>query len=535
MAAILSTSQIRQLEQSLKHLSLMHRAAHEIAQWLCKHTFKQRSILFLIGPGNNGVDAFLAALLLAKLCPDLSIHVSLIFDNAHVPNIIKENLKQNPQAHNLFIHTVSSISDYAAIVSSTQNGDKTSANISKTKQHDSEKYKIQPDWIVDGLFGIGLSRPISGLYAHVIQSASNQKRYGSRILAVDIPSGLDADQGNIVANPHSTPSILAADYTLTFIAHKPGLYMGSGRDVAGQVILADLDLPKNHLPPPYALLNEPDLFQAALPQRYHASNKGSYGTLGIIGGSKGMLGAPLLCGRAALFCGTGKVAIGFAEQPAPLVDFNYPELMLADVETLFSSHFLKKIQVLLLGPGLGMSAEKWLAHALTQPTPCLLDADALNQLATSDALQQSIAIRKANNYRTILTPHPLEAARLLKCTIEDIQNARIAAAEKLAHQFGATVILKGSGTVIYEIQHTPVINPTGSGALATAGTGDVLAGILAALIAQGMDNYLAACAGVWLHGMAADDLVRENQGPIGLNASALPQAVRRRLNTLIAY
>ena len=505
MQTLFSIAQIRQIEHAapLPPTELMQRAAQAVTQWLQQRLHAGQSVLFLAGPGNNGGDALLAATLLAKVCPTIFIQVWLA---AHPEKLPYEAAyayaaAQQQQSSHLQINI---LADNAGVP--------TCSNV--------------PDWIVDGLFGIGLTRAIEGRDAQLLEYAQQQANQGAKILALDVPSGLNADSGHAVNGLMANSAILHADHTLTMIGLKPGFYMVGGRDYTGEIHLNDLGIPAYCLPQPCAILNELALFQAALPCRYHRHHKGSHGSLAIIGGRAGMVGAPLLCARTALFGGAGKVQVGLLHQTNLDVDILYPELML----TLANALRLEDYQTLLLGPGMGSIGTEWIASALEQVAPCVLDADALNQIAASPLLRQSLAARGSQNKVTILTPHPLEAARLLACSVDAVQKARVDVAAKMAQQFKATIVLKGSGTVIAAEGEQIVINPTGNGALASAGTGDVLAGLIAALLVQGMPSYLAACAGVWLHGQAADDLVADGQGPVGLNASALAAAIRQRLN-----
>ena len=506
MQPLFSVAQIRQIEQTspLPPAELMQRAAHAVKQWLQQRLHAGQSALFLAGPGNNGGDALLAAALLATACPTIFVEVWLAANPKKLPYEAAGAYAtvQQQQAPHLQIKV---LADNAQAPTCTK----------------------VPDWIVDGLFGIGLTRAIEGRDAQLLQYAQQQAHQGAKILALDVPSGLNVDSGYVVDSKEGKRTILPADHTLTMIGLKPGFYMVDGRDYTGEIHLNDLDIPAHCLPKPCAVLNELALFQAALPRRYHRSHKGSHGALAIIGGGVGMIGAPLLSARAALFGGAGKVKVGLLQQANLGVDILYPELMI----TLAAALRLEDYQTLLLGPGMGSLGVEWIAAALEQAVPCVLDADALNQIAASPLLRQSLTTRGSQNRATILTPHPLEAARLLACSVDVVQHARLDAAAKLARQFKATIVLKGSGTVIAAEDEQIVINPTGNGALASAGTGDVLAGLIAALVVQGMPTYLAACAGVWLHGQAADDLVAQGQGPVGLNASALAAVIRQQLNS----
>ncbi len=505
MQPLFSVAQIRQIEHTspLPPAELMQRAAHAVKQWLQQRLHAEQRVLFLAGPGNNGGDALLAAALLAKACPTIFIEVWLAAHPKELPYeaaCAYATAQQQQQASHLKINV---LADNAQVPTCSK----------------------VPDWIVDGLFGIGLTRAIEGRDAQLLAYAQQQAHQGAKVLALDVPSGLNADSGHVVGSEVKS-TILPADHTLTMIGLKPGFYMVDGRDYTGEIHLNDLEIPTHCLPTPCAVLNAPALFQAMLPRRYHRSHKGSHGSLAIIGGGVGMVGAPLLSARAALLSGAGKVKVGLLHQANLSVDTLYPELML----TLASALRFEDDQTLLLGPGMGNLGAELIAVALEQAAPCVLDADALNQIATSPLLRQGLTARGSQNRVTILTPHPLEAARLLACSVDAVQKARLGTATKLAQQFKATIVLKGSGTFIAAEGEQRVVNPTGNGALASAGTGDVLAGLIAALVVQGMPAYLAVCAGVWLHGQAADDLVALGQGPVGLNAGALAAAIRQRLN-----
>jgi hydroxyethylthiazole kinase-like uncharacterized protein yjeF len=264
-----------------------------------------------------------------------------------------------------------------------------------------------------------------------------------------------------------------------------------------------------------------------LQRRRQNSHKGSFGDVGILGGAPGMAGAVVLAARAAAMSGAGRVYAGFIAEP-PAFDPVHPEIMCRRAAELDLAH-----AALVAGPGLGVSADAHalLAGALASSAPLVLDADALNMIAADDGLRQSLAGRAG---ATLMTPHPLEAARLLACGAADIQADRLQAARRLAAAFNAMVVLKGSGSVIARPDGMAVINPTGNPGLASAGTGDVLAGLCGALLAQHWTPWQAALGAVWLHGAAADLLVDQGIGPTGLVASELASAIRTCLNRLTA-
>ncbi|MBR8329026.1 NAD(P)H-hydrate dehydratase, partial [Burkholderia cenocepacia] len=260
------------------------------------------------------------------------------------------------------------------------------------------------------------------------------------------------------------------------------------------------------------------------------SHKGTYGSLAVLGGDTGMCGAPILAARAALFAGAGKVHVGFLGAGAPPYDPPFPELMLHPADTLD----LGTMTAIAAGCGLGTreAAATLVRDVLALDIATLLDADALNLVATHADLAAAVATRGARGNPCVLTPHPLEAARLLGGDTASVQRDRIAAAQALAARYAAIVVLKGSGTVIAAPDGRVTINPTGNAALATGGTGDVLGGLIGALLAQRVAPYEAALAGVYLHGLAADTLTANGTGPAGLTAGELAPMVRTLINRL---
>lgn len=375
--------------------------------------------------------------------------------------------------------------------------------------------------VVDGLFGLGLTRPIDGDHAAWIERIN---RFAGPVLALDVPSGLDADTGRVLGHA------VCATHTLSFIAAKPGLYTLDGPDHCGEVAIDTLGLP---LPDSAgALLSRADFTEFLVP-RPQNSHKGSFGSLAVIGGASGMSGAALLAGRAALKLGAGRVFTGLLEPLA--VDPQQPELMLRTPQDA-----LQHATAAVIGPGLGQDgAALEILRRVTGASalhpfgsfPLLLDADALNLLAAHPVLAHAVARRTAP---TLLTPHPAEAARLLAITVAEVQADRVATALQLAQRFNAHVALKGCGTILAHPDGRWRINTTGNPGLASAGTGDVLAGMTGALLAQGWPANAALACAVHLHGAAADAAIADNVGPTGLTASELIPAARHLLNRWIA-
>lgn len=374
---------------------------------------------------------------------------------------------------------------------------------------------------VDGIFGIGLSRPVVGVAGDWIDWLN---ALHCPVLALDVPSGLNADTGAIMGR------CVRATHTVTFIAAKPGLYTLAGRDHAGEIHIATLGIDASEEAAGEGRLISRKDFESALRPRRHDSHKGSNGNAAIIGGAPGMAGAALLASRAALHLGAGRVYAGMLD-PLP-VDYGQPELMVRAADDAIANAEGKNAAIG-IGPGLGQSeaALAALRLAIHRDTPLVLDADALNLLAVQPVLAARISRRPVV---TALTPHPTEAARLLECSTEEIQADRIAAARKLAQRFNAAVVLKGSGSVVAAPDGSWYVNGNGNPGLATAGTGDVLLGIVSAFIAQGNDPTTALLAAVHLHGAAADALVAADCGPVGLTAGELIMTARRLWNDWIA-
>jgi len=444
-------------------------------------------VLVLAGPGNNGGDAFEVAANLAEAGVNATV--------LHLPG------EGNDDAS----------SETAAAYERARSGSVGWLDM------------LPPDgeWalVVDGLFGIGLTRALTGEYREVVTGLDGLR---CPILALDVPSGLGADTGAVIG-----PDGIAvrATHTITFVADKPGLHTADGRDHAGLVRVDTLGIDAASTPAS-AAMNGLHVFAHCFAARRQNSHKGSFGDVAVIGGAHGMAGAPVLAARGALYAGAGRVYVAALNTP-PGYDSSQPEIMFraADDLDLFG-------RTLVLGPGMGDSVDamRLVAKALDSDCPLVLDADALNLIGASPDLQARLAQRSAPS---VLTPHPLEAARMLGMTVSVVQADRLASARELAQRMHAVVILKGSGTVIAGPDGAVLINPTGNAGLATAGSGDVLAGICGALLAQGWPGKEAAAAAAWLHGAAADALVEDGVGPIGLTAGELPAAVRKVLNAQV--
>jgi hydroxyethylthiazole kinase-like uncharacterized protein yjeF len=358
----------------------------------------------------------------------------------------------------------------------------------------------QWDFALDALLGIGASRAPEGR----MKAWGALLGAGARaVLAIDVPSGLDADTGQGEA--------VRAAHTLSLLTLKPGLFTGIGRDACGQVWWHDLGVDRDGIAEPTAWLSGPPPASA----RPHASHKGSHGDAAVIGGAAGMGGAALLAATAALHGGAGRVFVALLDRSAMAVDAQQPELMFRAHDTLDLA-----AMAVACGCGGGDAVGAVLPRAMDEARALVLDADALNAIAGDAQLRARLQARGRDGRPTVLTPHPLEAARLLTSTTAQVQADRMAAARALVREFGATCVLKGSGSVIAAPGIVPRINATGNARLATAGTGDVLAGMIAARLAGGMAAFDAACAAVYAHGAAADRWA----GAVPLTALGLARA-----------
>lgn len=358
------------------------------------------------------------------------------------------------------------------------------------------------DLIVDALLGTGLARPVTGEFSAAIDAVNAA---GRPVVAVDIPSGLDGSTG------YPAGAAVKADLTVTFVGRKLGLYLGDGPDYTGQLHFADLGVPPEVVDraglggkAPLRLFTTVEL-PHLLPRRAATAHKGRFGHVLVIGGNTGMSGAVRLAGEAALRSGAGLVSVATRPPHAALLPLVRPELMCHGVGAPDElAPLLARATVVALGPGLGQDdwARGLLAAVLATPLPLVLDADALNLLAGS-------GVRRAN---WILTPHPGEAGRLLGSSSSDVQRDRPAALKALLEQYGGTVVLKGSGTLVGEAGQKPWLVASGNPGMATAGMGDVLTGVIAGLVAQaGTPGADIAAAAAFVHGAAGDAAARAGQ------------------------
>jgi hydroxyethylthiazole kinase-like uncharacterized protein yjeF len=430
------------------------------------------------GPGNNGGDGLVAARHLRAA--GLDVRVTLTGDAAALP---PDAARACREAHQ------------AGVPISAQAPD------------------IEAGLSIDALLGLGARRAPEGAIASAIACMNAS---AAPVLAVDIPSGLQPDTGTWLGD-----RVVRATHTLALLTLKPGCFTAQGRDASGRVWFDALDGDAGA--PTAWLAGPPGDAPRAL-----ASHKGSHGDVVVVGGAAGMVGAAWLAARAALAAGAGRVYASPLDASASLFDPLRPELMGRASAWLWPPEALVPC-TLVCGCGGGSAVRDVLPPLLAHAGRLLLDADALNTIASDPMLQDLLYRRGRRDGPTLLTPHPLEAARLLQTTAADVQRDRIGAAKDLAARFGCAVLLKGSGTVVAAPGRTPSINPTGNAALAGPGTGDVLAGWAGGLWAQTPTANAAdiAAAAAWQHGRAADLWPAAAHGA-PLRASDLVEALARR-------
>jgi len=480
------TEDIRRIEAAAGSVTptLMARAGRAAAELALRLLPEQgKDVLILAGPGNNAGDAYEVAVHLKAAY----LRVALVSpaDPAKLPQDAAEALRKWQAAGGEVLRDVPADRHWSLVV--------------------------------DGLFGLGLSRAPDGRYAQLIDLANAQR---CPVLALDIPSGLGSDTGRALGQA------IRATHTISFVALKPGLLTLDGPDHCGAISVADLGLDVRALHAPSGWVAEPATMAWVLKPRLREFHKGQAGSLAILGGTAGMVGAALLAGRAALKLGAGRVTVGLLDHAAPDVDPVAPELMLRHPDDTLGQN----LDVVVVGPGLGQSerAETLVGAAIASDMPCVLDADALNILADNADLRAACARRHAD---TLITPHPGEAARLLEMSTQAVQADRLAAARALAERFAAHTVLKGNGSVLVARDRHWFVNTSGNPGMASAGMGDTLAGFLGALLAQRYSGEASLVLGVHLHGAAADALVAQGIGPVGLTAGELIEPARRLWNS----
>ena len=455
--------------------ALMRRAGEAVARLALALAPHARCIWVAAGPGNNGGDGLEAAVQLALR--GKQVRVTLAAGRARLPADARDALAR-AQAAGITIES-SGPPELGA-----------------------------QDLAIDALLGIGASRAPDAPIAALIDRLNTLP---CTVLAVDVPSGLNIDTGQPLGE-----ACVVAQHTLSLLALKPGLFTAAGRDHGGTVWLDSLGAAVEADTPDAWLAGHDDVARAR-PERRHAQHKGSFGDVAVVGGAPGMTGAALLAARAAHAAGAGRVFVNLLAGESMAHDVLRPELMFRP-DWLAGSPTALAHSTVVCGCGGGEKVRDALPLLLSRVARLVLDADALNAVAADGMLQTLLVARRDAGRATVLTPHPLEAARLLNQATAKVQSDRLAAAAALAQRFGCVVLLKGSGTVVAAPDHAPSINSTGNAALASAGTGDVLAGWLGGSWSQMGEPtrsatpasaptstaFHAAVSAAFTHGAAAD-------------------------------
>jgi ADP-dependent NAD(P)H-hydrate dehydratase / NAD(P)H-hydrate epimerase len=488
MSGLYSVSQVRQLEhmalqQGLTELDLVGRAAKSVFDHIKLQWPDLASAQILLGKGGNAADG----LFLSKLLHEAGIAVTLdaVFPDADL----------SPLAA-----SVLAIAEEEGLV---------------LRSFDPNR-PVEGALLVDALLGIGVSGPLT---EPVLAAVTYLSAADVPVLALDVPTGLNADTGELLG------ATVHAHSTVTFIAPKKGLYTGKAVTCCGDIVLSDLDLPAANLrnmSPAVDVLDHAYL-SSCLPQRSRSANKGDFGHVLVIGGDYGMGGAIRLAAEAALRVGAGLVTVATRPEHVNIVSGSRPELMCHQVQQASDlDRMLNRATVIVLGPGLGKSdwAQAIFERILEAPQPKVMDADALNLLAQFP--------QQCDDW--ILTPHPGEACRLLDVPCSDVQNNRYDALGSLQDRYGGVVLLKGSGTLICSPDHDITLCPAGNPGMASGGMGDILSGMIGGLLAQKLSLLQAANAGVLAHARAADEAVIAGGGERGLLATDLLAHVRGLVN-----
>ncbi|MBQ7059378.1 MAG: NAD(P)H-hydrate dehydratase [Firmicutes bacterium] len=482
-------------ELKVPGILLMEEAARQVALRLQKLCTKEDDILFLCGSGGNGGDGFAAA----RMMKSAGYQVRVFF--AGEKDRLSDDARINYDMLNGYQISVFSIPQASVF----------------------NHLAAESEWVVDALFGTGLDREIQGLHEQIITSVNELHRRGVfKVLSIDIPSGIQGDTGNIMG------CAIEADETVTFCRYKPGLLLYPGRDHAGHISVVDIGIPESIPPLQEAkdfMLEKQDVAWL-LPQRRSRSHKGLYGHLLVAAGSKNMSGAAVLSAASAYKVGTGLVETLVPESIQSVLQNRVPEAISYPYQAQtgedlgFLPELIEKSSAVMLGPGLStqpyaLNLIKRIVELMPREKPLVMDADALNLLSVDEELQQMIAKRGSN---TVLTPHLGEASRLLNLSVKEIMDDPIHAAKELSKQYHSIAVLKDAMTLVCEPGGRMFYNTTGNNGMSTAGSGDVLSGMIGGLLAQGMRMFEAACCGVYLHG-AAGDLAKAEKGAYGMTAT----------------
>jgi NAD(P)H-hydrate epimerase len=476
------TEQVREMdrlaieEQGVPGIDLMRKAGLAVFDTIRKY-YPNEDVTVFCGAGNNAGDGYVVA----KLALEVGFKVTVCY--LTIPDSLRGDAYT---AYQDFIEAGGVATGFSLVT------------------------VINKGIIIDALLGTGLNRDVSGIYAQAITLINES---ANPVVAVDIPSGLNADTGDIMGYA------VKADYTVSFIGLKQGMFTGFAAECCGNIVFDSLSISMDAFKEiEYSARIIP---KPCLPIRQQCTHKGNYGHVLVVGGDNGFSGAIRLAAEAALRVGAGLVSVATRQSHASLINVGRPELMCHGVEDVAELNpLLEKASVVAIGPGLGQEqwGEKMFSQVIESGKPLVMDADALNLLANKDF--------SFDNW--VLTPHPGEAARLLGCSTSEIAQDRFTAVSKIQNQYGGVVALKGAGTLVRTGEET-TISTTGNPGMASGGMGDTLTGMIAGLIAQGMTLESATTSAVYLHGKAAD-LSVQHHGEAGLLASDLMPIIRKMVN-----
>lgn len=447
------------IQAGVSALMLMKRAGFAAFQWAKQEFTQGQRVYVLCGAGNNGGDGFAFAQYahLAGWQVDVGLVVS--------PAQVKSN------------ESVTLLSELASLGV-------------MPKPYD-PAVCARADLVVDALLGIGARSPLS---SYLLATISSVNAFQKPVLALDVPSGLNADTGSHLGDA------IRAQFTMTFLTHKPGLVSADGADYAGEVLVEHLGIPESlyaELRPVSKLLHVAQTEQKLVTRKKN-SHKGEYGQALIVGGDEGMLGSVMLAAQSCAYAGAGIVRVVTRSEYAPMVTVKCPEVMAYGDRNV--TDLIERSTVVAVGFGLSNNAwsnQLW-QQVLLSDKPKVVDAGALRLLAAQPSYRDD----------WILTPHPGEAAALLGISTKEVQSDRLAAVVALQEKFGGVVVLKGNGTLVYDGKEAQICD-FGDGAMSTAGMGDVLAGMITALVAQGLSLSKAAVQGVMLHAKAGEQLAQQ--------------------------
>ena len=493
-------------EANIPGTTLMERAGAGVVTHLLQRygPLKGKKVVVFCGKGNNGGDG----LVIARLVQSKGAHPRVI--------LMAPYKELSKDAKTMYRRLRKNLTPSHILVQPRQ-------EILESLTHDAHI-------LIDGLLGTGLSSCIRDPYATAIKTMNASHTY---TVAVDIPSGLDGETGKILG------TAIQADLTVTFGYPKIGLYVGDAIDQVGHIETVDIGIPDEYVEDvnPLNHLITQELIRPLIPLRRTSAHKGTFGHAGIVAGSPGKTGAPALAALGALRVGTGLITVGTPKTVAPLVESKLleimtmalpetPEHLLGYESSSALLGFCQDKAALAFGPGLGISSSttKLLAHLLPQlDAPCVLDADALNNLASH------LDVFPRMKHPPVLTPHPGEMARLVQnASSQSINEDRIGVARAFATTHHVILVLKGANTVIADPHGHVAICPTGNPGMASAGMGDVLTGMIAGFLAQGLSSWNAARTGTYLHGLAGD-LAAISMGEPGLIASDVISTIPRAL------